>query len=748
MATKDSGSQEISVRVRLLPADGNETPPQAAAYVFSSEGRLLHSAPLKDDGRAVLKLPKMSYAADVRVLIGPAMGDQKPDLEELTRRGAQEHHVRVDDGIAREELQITVFSPVWLCWLRSACFVRGTLLKREFAGAITLDLPVCHATVDVYEVDPLWIIIDRLPDDVIAHLRDIIINPVPIPDPFPDPIPDPFRDRVPIPFPPPRPGPGPDPAPYARSAISDAITRRQSPQRFDAEVMATLGRLTEATELRYAAQVGAKLQFRDALLKFPQIVRPLICWFYPRFVTTQLVATAETDRCGHFQALFFRGCNNHDQPDLYFKARQRLFGFFDITIYAPTPIACHTWWDYACGSEVTLITTSPFAITCRPCPPVIGPVNWVLFTAIGNTSLKAIYGGGAVGVSSTNLGLLESGAPWGGTLRPRLDFDSNLRGTLGVKYYQLSWRKGTSGSWTPLDAAVNRHYVHFINGDPNPVVSPYPLGPNPMVVGGESLKLYEIPPALPPDDPAAVRHDRMWTVYNSVLDTENGEFDSVTHASGLRFDHDTGAVQSGTTDNSGLYQLRLELFDAAGVRVDIAAKGIHYVVPDSAVLAGTTHTVDANTVLQPGGGTLMDGNAMVLTLRIDNNQTWAGLAPPVTPTGAADACCGVVHYGSGASVSLPYTAYHPHGFADYGFNVFRSASKILSFSGGVGSYTAVETVADMMSLNRPPACLMKPVCTLAAFSEHLDVNATATDGWGSNLGYDSVADRAFALAPV
>jgi hypothetical protein len=88
------------------------------------------------------------------------------------------------------------------------------------------------------------------------------------------------------------------------------------------------------------------------------LVRPFLCLFFPIFVTKRLVATATTDECGNFQTFFSRGCNNPDTPDLYFKAKQRLFGFFPVTIYEPTPVACYTHWDYACETEVTLYTTS------------------------------------------------------------------------------------------------------------------------------------------------------------------------------------------------------------------------------------------------------------------------------------------------------------------------------------------------------------------------------------------------------
>ena len=725
---------DLQLQVKFAKADSGEKPPETVVYVYSGGGQLLQAVPVDGKGSAALSFPLPREAATgIRVLLGPRLEEGNQGLDELLRRGAQEQHLRIEAKDLKAAVEFQVLPNRWLCWLRSACIVQGTLLKRITSGGVNLDLPVCHARVEIYEVDPLWVLIPKLPDDILGRIRDIIIDPRPLPDPPPELFPG-------FVFPGPRPGPGPDPGPLATARAFSSHT-------MDAGAAAALKSVTASTELRFLAQSGSKLQFQQALIDNAVLVRPLLCYFYPRFVTMQKVGEAWTTECGHFQTLFFNGCHNTDVPDLYFKAYQKLFGFFDVEIYGPTPIACHTWWDYVCGTEVTLFTTSPFAITCAPCPPVIGPENWVLFMAMGNTSLKAIQGAGASGTTSGNWGLLEGGSPWGGTLRPRLDFDTTLRDSLGVKYYQLSWRPGTSGGWSPLNAEVYRHYTHVVGGEL--VIEPYKLGPNHMVVSGENLELYEIPPSVPP-----IGH---WTIANAVTDTENGEFDTVTHAPGITAYNPDFTAAAGS-DQSGLYQLRLELFDAAGIRIDIhpfhavlhpQGKNIKYVVPDTTNLTGTIHTVNANTLAQPGGGTLAVDSSLILTLHIDNNHCVARTDPPVTPSGSADACCGVVSYSGGESVSLTYTAYHPHGFATHSLAVYRSATQILpSLTGGVGTFTLTRTVADMMTLARPAACLLKPVCTMAAFSENLKVFELATDGWGSYLGYNDEANRAFALAPA
>lgn len=725
------GSVTLAVHVDVLEDsrdDGREPlkRPTPTAYAYSAGGKLLASKAADHRGDVALAIPVGREDTAVRLLVGPAIA--QADLAELQRRGALEQHLRLSLKEPKPSVAVTIDPGIWRCWILGRCLVQGTLLKRVTSGGIPLDLPVCNASVDIWEVEPWPILVPKLPPWLIAWLRRMVAGPV-TPGPG-DPV-----ERLTAQIAPrlaPLAGSDPVAIDVRRAMRPELVASASTGERMLAEVRAA----AETTELKTMAEIGSDLQFREALAKHGSLILPLICWFYPLFVTKQKVATATTDSCGHFRTVFFRGCPVVGATHLYFTARQRLFGWFDVSIYAPTPVACHTWWNYVCGTPVTLVTESPWAITCSPCQPVIAGGNWVLFTAIGNTSLAAIRGGGAAGATAANLGLTQGGAPWGGMLRPRLDFDNTLRDALGVRYYQLAWRKGTSGDFTPLSRDVARHYTHVVGT--NLVLERYPLGPHPMVVGGQQLQLYEIPPALPPLG--------QWTVADAVLDTENGEFDSVAFSTGLAFEADGSPVPA-TTDESGLYQLKLDLYDAAGNLINITAKGIAYYVPATVNLGGTINTMNANTVAQPGGGTLVQGNSLVLTLHVDNNHCWAGIGAPSTPIGTADPCCGVVHYAAGQSVAMPYVAYHPHGFATYDFTLVRSATQILpTISGGVGSYTLARTVQDLMTLALPPECQNKDPCTTAAFGERLNVYEMATDGWGSYLGYNAYDIRAFALS--
>jgi hypothetical protein len=506
------------------------------------------------------------------------------------------------------------------------------------------------------------------------------------------------------------PGPGPDPAPFALK-VADT-------HRVDATAVSALHEASGSSTLRFMALSGSDQAFRQALVDNAVLIRPLLCWFYPRWVTTRRIGTVTTDDCGHFRTTIFKSIFNPDQPDLYFTATQWLFGFLDVTIYAPTPIACNTWWDYACGTEVSLYTSHPLAITCSPCPPIIAGNDWVLFMAIGNFPLSRIHGTGqALGPATPgNLGLTDGEAPWGGYLRPRLEFDNALRDSLGVNYYRLSWKRDSEpdAAYKHLNGPISRHYAHMIGTDL--VLDAYALGP--ITVGSQG-NLFEIPPSLPPLG--------QWSLPDVVEDTTSGKFNTV--------------AADGTPLLEGKVQLRVELFDSAGSPVNISAKGIHYYVPTSTDLSGTIHTVEASTL------GLVAGNTMVITLHVNNEACSAFISPPAIGGTVADPCCGVLKYGPGDSVTLAWQASHPHGFATYSFGVVRGVSSVYSSGGGVGagSFSATRTVDHLLNDNLPGGCVPGG-CPVAGFSENLYVAATTTDGWSRQSQYDASFVRAFVLA--
>lgn len=692
----------LRIAVAIETDEQGGRPEEVAAYAFTNGGALIGSAPVTENGTADIKLPASDEARGARVLVGPAM--EKPGLPELLRRGAVERHIRIDPGELRP-VELTITPAIWHCWLLSRCTVRGTLLKRTERDGQPLELPVCGATVEIYEVDPISLLIPKLPDLVLEKIRDLLREPripIPLPEPLPDPFPDPFpRGPEPGPFPP---GPGPDPAPFSGG-----------------EMRARSAPLPMA--MREAAASGSLSVLRQSLIAHPELSRILICRFWGP-VSKTLIGTATTDDCGHFTYSFFRGCANPDQPDLYFRATQRLW-IFDIPIYEPTPVGCHTHWNYKCGTEVRLYTTSPFARTCAPCPPVIAGDDWVLVMHVGNLAVSNIRGVAqdlAATTTAANRGLLADGRPFGGTLRPHLEFDPSLRAR-GVRFYRVSVRRQGAAAFVPLDGQADRHFIYDNGG--NPVIETFHLGPKYLPSITEPF--FEIPPDVPPQG--------TWTTADAVQDITNAVFPSKDHAPGS---------PASSADQAGKFELRIELFDASGS----PASGLNWVVPKEKNLAGASviHTE------APAAG-VVQGDAFILTLHVDNNACEASTDAPTLNSSPASDHCGVIRYtpphGSAGTVVLPYRAFHRNGFASHSFTVKRGVTVLAppSIGGaavGGGTFAPSESVQTLMSQGLPPG---SPPCEIGAFLEDVRVHAQATDGWGRRSEYDAAASRAFTLAP-
>ncbi len=700
--TAASGIIPIQVSVTLQASPKGDTPPAAVAYAFTDTGHFLGQAKVDAKGAATLQVPQYQSPQLVRVVVGPsaaeAATERIPALSDLTRRGAQEQFLRTGPEVKALQAAFTIPSDIWICWFRF-CSVKGTLLKRIYSSGIAVDYPVCGATVYVWEVERIYLILSKLADVQLLKIGQYLLNPQPLPPGPPDPGPERF-------------------AQFGRVEVAAPISTLQEFSVASPEFEAA----------HRAAASGNLASLRQALLTINEAaIRYLLCILFPWLITKRLIATLSTDRCGHFQGLVLLSC--FETPNLYFTSAISFYGF-PIPIYEPTPVSCYTHWNYSCGTEVTLYTTSVLAPLCPPCPPIDAPENYVLVRALGNVQLNGIYGGSPVlsGVTTpANIGqaanLYGAGddSPFGGNVLPRVEFDSSLRALNKATYYQVSFRQGTSGSFTPLVGEINRKYNHFVGTDL--VTSVYNLGPK---VVGSVPNLFEIPPALPPEGD--------WAFPNPPVDLANAQFPTTVLPA------TPPPPPEGT---HGKYQLKLDLYDSTGAAVNIAAAGIRYFVPTTQDPDGTIHTADAATI------GLVSGNSFIMTVHVDNRMTAGSLGTPTLDGVGADSC-GVFRYlpGPAGTVAIPYTATHPDDFATYSYRLSRGATLLSppTASGKVSAATnpAIPTMSVVSLLTQPDGT----ICDTAGFAEDLYVAALATDGWSRLSGYDSnPAPRAFVLAP-
>ena len=288
------------------------------------------------------------------------------------------------------------------------------------------------------------------------------------------------------------------------------------------------------------------------------------------------------------------------------------------------------------------------------------------------------------------------------------------------------------------------------------VLEVYNLGPKSEKSPGISLKnpnLYEIPPALPPIG--------QWSIPNAVEDTASAKFRTLD----LAELEEAGVLWP----ESGLYQLKVDLFDEDGELVDIDALNIKFRVPTSTDFSGKIETEDAgNSVLKnlmtkpdgtPSAGLIQDHNgdgkkSMIIALHIDNSLCKAEIPAPTLNTVPAGDECGVINYVVGpgpdkepqGSVEMHFRPEHPAGVTPKGFARYR----IIIARGGNELektwYDPTPYPPATISITRSAKDLLG-TCDIAGFVEDLYVATKATSGWRRLYEYDAHEVRGFVLAP-
>jgi hypothetical protein len=171
--------------------------------------------------------------------------------------------------------------------------------------------------------------------------------------------------------------------------------------------------------------------------------------------------------------------------------------------------------------------------------------------------------------------------------------------------------------------------------------------------------------------------------------------------------------------------------------------GIKYVVPDVDDLTGTITTVNAATL------GLVSSNAMIVTVHVDNNPTFAEIDPPSIGAASADPCCGILGFDPDDTVTLPWRAKHKNGFATFTFQTKRVDQVVFSTPstpvGLAGNHSTTQNAQALMDTNLPAGCLPGG-CDVAAFASFEYVAAQATDGWTRLSNFDSSDFEAFTLS--
>lgn len=710
----------------------------AVLHAFDAKGRLLASAPLRD-GMAQLDLsPEQLQRA--RLFVAPELpqrSNQPVTLKSMTRLHAYEPTWRFERGREQYEL-LPIPSVLWPWWHWCSCRVRGRVIKVETLGGVTYEKPVCNAHVRICEVDRLPWIIAKLPDDIIYRLRDELVraieNPIPVP-PVPPVVFEPgFGDTVPV---------------FARAAAvfgAPGSTVALNPQPLPPRAMML------QFESRAALMSGSTTIVREALINQVELIKSYWChwhWLRPWFhYVCDDLTVVQTDDNGHFDTTIWYPCSG-DKPDLYFRVDVAI-GEVWTNVYAPT-VRCHTYWNYSCGSEVTIRVTDPRVHGCGERPELVGK-KLVVKTIGRQVSMGEIYRASVVPSDHAKQGQVKEGwidptkpSPFGATIEPRVDFGDGLTGA-GITHYRWSQRSLGSVSeadWAVIDTPVARHYREATPPLSPTIYKSLQIGPDTSVPGYYT----QIDPALP-----AGGED--WEILDEGYDLAS----AYCNTDGL---------------TAGKYELKLELFRKVGVvmsRVDLTAEGVElYEITDPAPLVAGAYTTvaaaDDRLLIDSGSGHAVGYR---LVLHIDNRPCFGDILD-VTVNGIPAGRCGFLEYSATTDAAqIAFRASHPANFASFTFRVVRVSTSVneATASGLVDAASVPDAAGSAVAFVRSGDTFSKTVtvdtlltsglpagetpCTRAAFAEALHVYALATNGYGRLSQYDGpgagYADlKAFAI---
>ena len=741
-----------------------EQPIELAAYLTDrSTGDVVVAKPVKD-GRFELDLDA-GRAQSLSLSIAPVrsdLGDALPTSGQLDRLRAYEPVFTFDPKVRKYDLK-AIPSDLIRYWWFCFCRVRGQVVKPVGGGGVTVDMPVCNARVHICEVDPIWIILERLPDPDIFRLRDellkVIDRPIPVPPepPWPD-----------------GPGPGPiGPINVEPIELMDLdVEGTQLPRSFEAgeqpvvtasfaETAAPVAQTLAAqlpVESRLALSSPAVQSVRRALIDNAILIYPWLCWWWwiwPWWWRCDEVAVVDTDANGRFDVTIAYLCN--DQPDLYFWVEYCINGVW-TTVYAPWR-PCGVYWDFDCSSEVTIRITDPRVPYCDGHDSPEG--NVVVVKTIGNdTSISEILGsaaGAREGLTVGEGGFAGIDSPFAGTLELRADFGDTLFAS-GVTQYQWTYHQIADAAGNPvvdtptaMTDIVVRHYRTFSGG--NPIDLPYQIGPN-------AGNLFEVWNPASSTTPVG---DHLWQVDDAHVDLVTGYFDTGS------LDPNRSPSTHPDDIKAGLYELRLELFHANGTRVDWTAESIGLFEANvPAPFGGNPMTTQASPpeheLLAVASDPEPTGHLIGFRLHVHVDNSYCGAAIfDVTSGGSASGPCGFIDYLPNATAHVSFVARHVHDFAMFWFQIDKGSSgEVVPASVDPWAQTGVSPVngfvrnaswiwAKDVPIRGANSLVDSPTpCPdgRAAFAETIYVAATATDGWQRATWLDaSATPKAFALDP-
>ncbi len=773
------------VKLTLLVGEKHNAEIALRAWLFDRQDKLVSSAPVSKKGELVLPGDSEEHLKYGTLHIAPEPRDVEKGeaitLAHMRKWKSYSPILRNVGGIFQDLYPVpaSLWPFWWICW----CTIRGKVVKTLMRNGVPTDYPVCNAKVHVCEVDKLRLILPTLPELVIwrwrwewlrdLHLKEVIDFDIPFKDP---------RDLW----------PGPNVSqfiePFEGKDLHTHIGEQQAGlqlKKFSGELrnLRTLVKLRDTDSAVLAAKaiaaprpsndvIAAMLtdniaQLRGTIAANLQLFHPYFChwpWIWPYLYRCTEIGWDMTDEHGRFEVRYNR-CTDEWQPDVYAWVEYMVGGSY-TTVYNPGR-ACHTHWNYVCGTELTIHITDPRVPACGPSPVL--PGSGIEFRRIGTGAfVQHVEQSNAATVRSgkmfrhTGLSDLMAGpgnfSPFGSTLPFKVNFTDGLVAA-GITHYQWKYRmkaratagydaSGSNGRTAAADNTLvpEADTWHFLNDyvgigyiDHNTVTHVFhhknhQLGPVP----GAAEPTYKVPQhdVIATVGAAPAGFQRFW----EMEDFYCGFFDTVRLAP------------------AGLYEVVMQLgkLNAAGTFVPVQMDKDFFQVPD---YVNNAVTVDAPPAyLFTDGSPINKASGFKILVRVDNRNMEVSIHNAAVSAGGpyteATSNCGFLQYtdANATRVKLRFSAKHPNDFGNFSFSVVRGLGNPVppaNASGDVADNTivpyAIEVPADRTYAGVNSAADLLGGCPSAAFAETLHANAWATNGSNELNHLDRSTVAAFAL---
>jgi hypothetical protein len=762
----NNSKNKLTIPVSFETKPEEEIPLQA--FLFTRTGKLIEKTAVQNNS-VEFNIGNVN-PKELRVLIAPSADkriDQVSTMTELKKFKPYEALINYD---AKGNIKVLPI-PSYLIklWNLRICRVRGRVIKNFSIGIINQDRGLCHARVHICEVDRLWLWINKIPDDIIKKIPEIVDGPQ-WPIPIPDPGPEIITALNPQPLPPKvvtanvltkaitNINPISETTKLSSTSAAASISVKESTAAINVKTsdqgVSNLSAIQLPPAIKTQLLSGNVTAIRKTIVDNFQLFHPWFCyipWLWPYFYHCDEIKVVYTDLNGHFDTNYWYWWDG-DKPDLYFWVEYLIEGVW-TTVYKPS-IPCNTYWDYVCGSDITIRVTDP-RVRWECNNVVEGDIVWI--KTIGNsasvvhirqTDLNTVVQGknfNRIGLSDVSVWASPNTVgdyrrPFGSTLGFIIQFGSSLPSN-GMYYYRWSYRKIRNAdlSAVALTTPQSLHsgqalyksytyefydiFMHKHIGSKS-----FQLGP---VSKNGNDDLFIIPPAYPSAAPVnAAETSPLWDQNTLSVSFDSAKF------------------------SDGLYEFFLELFDFAGNKLTTIPKQL-FQVPDFNTFSPSVDAPNQNLVLNGAA----NASAFKMVARIDNSACEADIFKiKVNGSEVTTDCCGFVPYPPNANIEVSYRAYHPQNFATFGFTVQKgtcndATQTALTNASGMVIGDAGVYARDSSSIYRhtfTPAQLLG-ICSTdgkAAFAELLNLHALATNGSNQLNFLNDSALAAFALEPA